>query len=161
MQRACTVCQHDQVQTIEGALIAGVTQRTIARRFGVSRGALYRHKQDGRVRARLERAREEREAAQADALLAQVRALQERTLRLLEQADADGSLGAAVRALREARGNLALLAKLLGGVGERPRVNLAQSAEWLEVRGAVLAALVPYPEARLAVAERLRALGAG
>ena len=59
------------------------------------------------------------------------------------------------------KGQTELLAKLLGELDERPQVNVLISPEWVNVRAALLAALLPYPEARLAVAGRLRVLEGG
>src|SRR3954453_21307670 len=63
--------------------------------------------------------------------------------------------------VRETRGCLELLAKLLGELDERPQVNLLLAPEWRTVRGALLAALAGFPEARAAVARQLLALEAG
>ena len=48
-----------------------------------------------------------------------------------------------------------LQAKLIGELDDRPQVNLLVAPQWLELRVQILAALQPYPEARLAVAEAL------
>jgi hypothetical protein len=56
-------------------------------------------------------------------------------------------------AIREARGNVELLAKLLGELDERPVVNVVLIDP--EVRDAIVRALAPYGEARLAVANAL------
>ena len=62
--------------------------------------------------------------------------------------------------MREARGNLELLAKLLGELDERPVTNVMVSSEWVSVRTAMMEALSSHPEARVAVAERLKELEA-
>ncbi len=56
------------------------------------------------------------------------------------------------------KSQLELLAKLLGQLDDRPQVNLMVSPEWVAVRAALLEALGAYPEARVAVAERLMLL---
>ncbi len=53
-----------------------------------------------------------------------------------------------------------LLAKLLGQLDERPQVNVLMAPEWLQVRAALLTALAPYADARLAVAAALASLDA-
>jgi hypothetical protein len=58
-------------------------------------------------------------------------------------------------AIREARGNLELLAKLTQQLDTRPTLNLLVAPEWLTVRAVLLEALAAYPEARAAVAGRL------
>jgi hypothetical protein len=133
--------------------------RHIAARYGVSTGALQRH---GREHIpKLLAGAAEAEAADADTLLAEVRELHERTLRLLGDAEAAGDLSTALKAVREARANLELLGKLAGELNEAPTVNvLIGSAEWVQIRAVILGALDAYPPARLAVSEAL-ALEAG
>jgi len=53
-----------------------------------------------------------------------------------------------------------LLAKLLGQLDERPQVNVLMAPEWLQVRAALLTALAPYADARMAVAAALTSLDA-
>jgi hypothetical protein len=47
------------------------------------------------------------------------------------------------------------LARLAGELKDSPTINLVLSAEWLTVQAAVLTALEPHPEARLAVSSAL------
>ena len=112
-----------------------------------------RHKAN-HLPAKLVMAEKAGEAAEAGTLLEQVRDLQGRALSILEKAEAAGELRTALGAIREARGNLELLAKLLGKL-EPPTVNLVVSAEWLELRAVIVGALEPHPEPRESV---LRAL---
>jgi len=150
MPRSCTVCTHKSRAEIDRALVAGEAFRHIAARFDTSTGALQRHKAD-HLPVTLVKAQEAEEVAQADALLDQVRDLQARGLAILGKAEAAGELRTALAAIREARGNLKLLAKLLGELDERPQVNVLVSTEWLELRAVVVGALEPHPEAREAV----------
>jgi hypothetical protein len=101
------------------------------------------------------------EIAQADVLLDQMQDLQARTLAILEAAEATKQHRTALSAIREARSNLELLAKLLGELDERPVTNILVSAEWISVRTAMMEVLGPYQQARVAVAERLSELEAG
>ena len=116
-----------------------------------------RHKAD-HLPVTLVRAQGAAEVARADDLLGQVRGLHETTLGILAKAERAGELRTALGAIREARGNLELLAKLLGEIDDRPQVAvLIASAEWQATRARLVAALLPYPEARAAVAEVLNA----
>ena len=161
MPRACTVCMHKNRPTIDRALVGGEEAlRTISDRFGVSKTALIRHK-DAHLPAALIKARKVEEVVRADELLSQVRDLQGRTLSILTASEEAGELRTALAAIREARGNLELLAKLLGELDEHPQVNILVSVVWLTIRTAIMVALVPYPEARSAVAEALLELEAG
>ena len=44
MPRRCTVCDHLERHSIDEALVVGATYRGVARRFGLSESAVYRHK---------------------------------------------------------------------------------------------------------------------
>jgi transposase-like protein len=157
MPRPCTVCAHSDLDAIDAALVAGGSLRDIARRFGLSKDAVARHR-DEHLPAALTEARDAEDAARADDLLAQVRQLQVRAHRILDRAEQTGDLRTALGAIREARGNLELLAKLLGELNDQPTVNVMVSPEWVSIRTVIIAALGPYPEARAAVADRLLAL---
>ncbi len=154
MPRKCTICGHKSRSQIDRALVERQPFRTIADRFGASKTALLRH-HDDHLPSSLLKAQAAREAAQADALLAQVVDLRDKALDVLEQAEGAADLRAAVSAIREARGCVELLGKLAGQLKDAPTINLVLSAEWLTVQAAVLTALEPHPDARLAVAGAL------
>jgi|GEM_PF-460771 len=160
MPRTCTVCSHPERAAINAALVNGESLRNIAERFGTSATALHRHKAE-HLPAALTQATEAAEVAQADDLLAQVRDLQRRTLTILQTAERAGDLRVALAAIGQARGNLELLARLLGELQEQQIAVqiLVASPEWLRVRAAILTVLDPYPAARLAVAEALHDAG--
>jgi hypothetical protein len=112
--RTCTVCTHPDRPAIDAALLAGEPFRHIAARTGTSTGALQRHK-DEHLPAALIHAQEAEQVAQADDLFAQVRDLQRRTLRILDDAEQAGDRRTAPAAVREARGNLELLEGVRAG----------------------------------------------
>jgi len=53
------------------------------------------------------------------------------------------------------QGQLELVAKLIGELQQEGTVNIILAPEWVEMRTVILTALVPYPDARLAVAHAL------
>jgi len=157
MPRRCTICQHPHRTEVDAALVNGDVFRTIAYRFGCSEAALKRHKAD-HIPALLAKSQDAATVANADTLLDQVRTLQRRALNILTLAENAGDLRAATAAIREARGCIELLSRLTGELDERATVNvLVLSADWLAVRSRLLAALEPFHDARLAVAEVLDA----
>ena len=161
MPRRCTVCDRPKRHSIDEALVSGAPYRGIAKRFGLSESAVYRHKSE-HLPAHLLKAREVEEAAQADDLLDQVRNLQAYALDILESAEEAGDLRTALAAISQARGNLQLLANLTGELDERPVVNVLVSAEWAAIRATIVEVLGPYPsEVRSAVSEALLELEAG
>jgi hypothetical protein len=157
MPRRCTVCDHPGRHGIDEALVSGAPYRSVAKRFGLSESAVYRHKTE-HLPAHLLKAKEVEEVVQADDLLDQVRNLQAHALDILERAQKAGDLRTALAAISQARGNLELLGKLAGELDERPVVNLNVSPEWLELRAVIVGALEPHPAAHRAV---LRALESG
>ncbi len=160
MPRSCTVCEHSNREAIDEALVGGASNRSVASLYDVSEAAVRRHKAN-HLPAKLVMAQAAEEVAQADSLLEQVRDLQERALDILDKAEEAGELRTALGAIREARGNLELLAKLLGELDERPVVNLNLSPEWLELRAVIVGALESHPAAHRAVLRALESTGNG
>jgi hypothetical protein len=160
MPRRCTVCAHLQRQDIDELLVSGGPYRSIAKRFGLSESAVYRHKTE-HLPVHLSKARAANEVAQADNLLDQVRNLQGHALDILERAEKTGDLRTALAAISQARGNLELLGKLAGELDERPVVNLILSPQWLELRTVIVGALEPHPAAHRAILRALESVGNG
>ncbi len=117
MPRVCTICQHSERESIDSALLDGQPYRGIARRFGASASAVYRHSEH--LPKNLVQAREAAEVTRADDLLGQVRDLQQRALGVLTRAESTGDLRAATAAIREARGCLEFLGRLAGQLAEQ------------------------------------------
>lgn len=160
MARRCSICAHERRGDIDALLLEGAPFRHIASRFGVSTGALQRHKAE-HLPAELLKSREAEELASADNLLAQLRDLQQRTLRILEAAEGSKEDHlVALRAVGEARRNLELLARLTELLGPDTQVNLNVTID-ARVQQVILDALAPYPEARLAVADALGEIEGG
>ena len=160
MPRSCTVCAHPKREEIDRALVGGASNRSVASLYDASEAAVRRHKAN-HLPAKLVMAQAVEEVAEADALLGQVKGLQGRAYALLDKAEEAGELRTALSAIREARGNLELLAKLLGELDERPVVNLNVSPEWLELRTVIVTALEPHPEALGAVVGALEGTEGG
>jgi len=158
--RACTVCTHPDLEAINRALVEGTPNRRIASQHDVTERAVRNHKAN-HLPETLAKAQEAEEVAQADDLLGQVQDLQARTLAILEAAEGSREHRTALAAIREARSNLELLAKLLGELDERPQVNLLISPEWLELRAVIITALEPHPQALRAVVGALESGGNG
>jgi hypothetical protein len=145
------VCTHPDKEAIDEALVGGTALSALAAKYrDISEDALGRHKAN-HLPAKLVMAEQAAEVVEANNLLAQVGDLQRRVLAILDKAEEAGELRTALSAIKEARGNLELLAKLLGELDERPVVNLNISPEWLELRAVIVGALEPHPEALRAV----------
>jgi len=151
MPRVCTICNHTDRQPIESALLKGDPLRGISALYRVSEDALARHR-DKHLPEKLAQATQAAVLADANNLLDQVRNLQSRALTILSQAEQAGDLRTALQAIREARGNLELLARLVGELQDNQTVNLLVSPDWLQLRNLILRALQDFPDARLSVA---------
>jgi hypothetical protein len=154
MPRRCTICGHKSRAKIDQALVERQAFRNIAAQFRVSTSALVRHSDD-HLPSALVKAQEAKEAADADALLAQIVGLRDEGLGVLEKAKEAEDLHTVLNAIKVTQGTIELLAKLAGQLRDAPTINLVLSAEWQAVQANVLTALDPYPDARLAVAHAL------
>jgi hypothetical protein len=157
MARPCTICTHPEREAIDARLVEGESFRNIVERYDVSLGAVNRHNAS-HIPEALARAAEASEVAHADNLLDQVRRLQASTLNILRKAEKAEEYRTALMAIREARGNLELLARLMGELNEGAVVNVLVNPEWHHVRTVIVESLGPYPEARAAVAVALEEL---
>jgi hypothetical protein len=157
LARTCMICEHPQVADIDAALATRTTLVTkIARDFGVPYDPLYRHRQH--MHRFITVSPRAAQVVQADTLLDQVEALRVRAMRILDKAEQVGDYRGAAPAIREARGCLELLARLMGEIKDQggTTINLVVSPQWVAVRGVIIAALAKFPEARQAVVEALR-----
>jgi hypothetical protein len=125
MPRSCPICDHEDLDEINAALASNERIRTIAERWSVRKTALMRHRNEHLPFSAIEAKAKEAEAeeaegdAPADDLLDQVRDLQERALATLEEAEEAEELNAALRAIREVKGNLELMTEPLNELDER------------------------------------------
>ena len=150
MPRTCTICEHPEREAIDRGLVGETSNSSGASLFDVSEASVRRHKAN-HLPAKLVMAEKAAEVVQADNLLEQVRDLQQSTLNILAEAEQAKQCRTALGAIREARGNLELLAKLLGELDDGPTVNVLISLEWLELRALIVGALEPYSDARESV----------
>src|SRR5215212_5633540 len=155
--RPCSICTHLDRPAIDQAMVNHRPFRAISRQFGVSKDAVLRHHDDHLPEA-LTKAKAASETAQAEDLLAQLRALRSKAMALLLAAERAGDIRTALAGVREARATLELLLEVEQRIDRRPTLNLLMAPEWLHTRSTLLDALRPFPEARTAVAARLVAL---
>lgn len=160
MDKRCTVCAHEARDAINEALVSGTRQCELVARYGLSKHAISRHSLH-HIPAKLAKAREAMEVAEADNLLGLVLEHQATARRIAKDAEATGEKRTVLLAVRELLRIVELQAKLAGQLSDGPTVNVVLAPQWLEVRNAMLVALSPYPEARTAVAARLLELEAG
>ncbi len=127
MPRSCVACSHPDQAAIDQAIVSGEPFRRIGTRFEISEASVRRHKRD-HLPVAVSKAHEVEEEVRGDDLLGQVRSLQQKALDILKTAEQAGDLKVALGAIREARGCMELLAKLVYVLakdreGEEARVN--------------------------------------
>ncbi len=161
MPQICTICSHPQRPEINAALISSESRlRNIAARFTVSTGALQRHKAN-HLPASLVKAAEIADVIEAGTLLNRLKALNHETAAVLREARATDSKNneLALKVIARLEKQIELEGKLLGELQEGSTVNVILSSEWLALRSAIMAALEPYPAARLAVSGAVKNAG--
>lgn len=134
-------------------LISGASLGEASKRFGVSKDSLSRHA-NRHLSPALVAMRSAARKPKQESLQERIEGLIARAETIYEAA-AEGGRGAqALAAVKELRGCLELLGKATGELRESPQVvvNLQSSEEWQQLRSALLAALLPFPEARIAAA---------
>jgi phage protein D len=158
MPRKCSICAHPNRDSIDREIVEGKSYRDIARRFRVSKDAVYRHAQH-HLPERLVKAKEASEAAHADTLLNRIEELTQKAKQLLVfgQTEKQGKAWAA--GLRELRKSLELLAKITGELESRPEINIVTHPEYIAMRSKVLEVLRPHPDIRRELAEVLHGNG--
>ena len=121
MSRTCTVCNHPKVSEINEALLGTEAYRIIAKRFGASASAMYRHQQEHLPQA-LVRASDASEVLSADNLLEKVSGLEADARRIATTAETSGDLRVALAGIRELVRITELLPKLTGQLdGSKPQ----------------------------------------
>jgi len=140
--------------------VEGLPFRHIASRFDTSTAALKRHKSD-HLPGHVAKAQEAKQVADADDLLHQLKALRNKAISILQQAEQAGDFRTALMGIREARACIETLLEVEGELDRRGVTNIVISPEWLEIRAVVLTALQPFPAAAHAVAGRLAVIEGG
>ncbi len=159
MARPCSVCHHPERPAIDQGLVSGASSYHLAARYGVSPDAISRHFA-AHVPAALVQAQEAEDVAHAIDVVKQLKAINLAAVSILAEARKSKDHDTALKAIDRIQRQIELQARLLGELDDRPQVNVLVAPEWLAVRSAVLAALAPYPAARVAVANRLVMLDA-
>jgi hypothetical protein len=160
MPRSCSVCTHDERDSIEDAFIAGTPKRRIASHYGVSERAVRHHLRE-HLPALLALARDAEQVSRADSLLDRIEALQSRTLAILEESEQTQDHRVALAAIREARGNLELIGEVTKELDRTPTLNLHLNPEWIELRTVIVGALDGHPDARSDVLAAISSAGDG
>lgn len=152
MTGACTVCQAPEVAEIDSALLAGMSQRSVADAFRRNPSSIRRHARN-HLELRLLEAAGRRSDIRHDDLL-------DRLLRLVAEAE---EVLAASKAAGDQRGILAAVREVRDCLKIAATVTRDPSDHDVELQALVSAlgrVLPRFPDAALALASELTALGA-
>lgn len=159
MPRTCTVCNHANRADIDAALVNKASFRVVSRQYRVSTDALQRHQSSGHVLKAIAKAevavKQERDLSHALDLVQQLIDINVIARRVMTDALQSGDGKLALTACAEVLKQSEFQARIEGALKDNPTVNVLIMPEWGTIRAALLAALMPYPEARSAVAGRL------
>jgi len=137
MARPCTVCMHPRRAEIDRALVKGATERAIMEGFGLTKGAVHRHKLNcaGLAPVGTKQAREAQiEASRGTVALATLPSREEmgahyatlgdRIDGIVKSAEQSGSLAVAVQGLNTLRQTFDSMSRLAGHTGPNTQVNV-------------------------------------
>ena len=113
MTRTCAICSHKDERLINQLIISGEAERSIAKQYGISASSVHRHK--GHIQDLIQRDN----TLHANDIIGRMRALQDKTLAILECAESKQDNKIALQAVKEARCNFELIAKLTGQLEEK------------------------------------------
>jgi hypothetical protein len=124
----------------------------LAKVYGISALSLGRHKKNHLSPALVTAHKETQLKQSATSSIQQAKNLVDEAMAFLRSAKRSKNIQQGLQAIQQARSTLELYAKLSGELDERPTVtiDLSTTVEWITVRTALMQALIPYPEARLA-----------
>lgn len=159
MARVCTICSHGKRSEIEAAFVAGGSYRHIASQFDVGYKSVERHSLE-HIAQTIKASQSASEEAQAIDVVKQLKEVNDVTIAIMKESRADKKNGTALFAIDRIQKQLELQAKLLGDIDERPQINVWITSEWQAIRTTIARALLPYPDARIAVADALASLEA-
>jgi len=117
MPRTCTICNHPKRIDIDAAILRSEPLRNLAKQYGASSTALFRHKTD-HIAKQLAKAKEVSEIASATVLLDELRELAENTREVLSRAVKEENGDLALKAIARLERQLELKGRLLGEIKE-------------------------------------------
>jgi hypothetical protein len=131
--------------------------RSIVDRWSVSPTALARHKSE-----HLTVPAATGSPSEPDNLLDRLKALNSATAAILKDARAGGAKNndLALKAIAHVEKQIEMERGWLAAAAEKSAVNLSSAPEWQQLRAVILTALEPFPEARLALAQAVKHVGA-
>jgi len=153
MARSCTVCISSDLVAIDKALVAGLSQAAISAKFKVGEAAIQRHRKS-HLSPALVAVKTRRDSLRATGNVNRLEGGVDLVEEQLYAAAEAGDSSLVLKTFREYRSGLELLAKMMGEYDEKPTttINVLASPEVAQLATALMIALAPYPQARIAAA---------
>lgn len=154
--RPCSACNHPDRNEIDRQLLnPNVTMTEIGRIYNIHPRNLCRHRNTHLSKLLRSEAALEVVAAEAErgaSLIDQVATMRDRAIQILNKAESTKNHDTALRAVREARSCIELMGKLDGVIREGTVINnVFNGPAWVTLQTNLMAALLPFPDAREAV----------
>ena len=112
MPRSCKVCSHDEVKSIDKAIVSGESLRKIAERYDIHYSTICRHKQH--LASKIQAASVITAAREGLSVMQQVSDFMQKAHDLLNTAEQANDTKTAIQAVRECRSCLELMARISG-----------------------------------------------
>jgi hypothetical protein len=154
MGRKCTVCTHPKRGEIDRELFYQKSCHSIAAKYGLNHQAVANHR-NLHLLPVLAQAEAADEMVRSESLWSELRRLKLHGWRFLERAERKNDSPSIAAAIREVRSCIELCAKLEGQIQENTVINVINLPQWQVLQQVLITALEDFPEARLAVADRL------
>lgn len=154
--RTCTICIHPNRAEIESAIASGLSFRSISNQFEVGEASVQRHAAS-HISGLIQSSQAAKDEARGLDVVKQLVYINNVTTDILKEARANKKNGIALFAVDRIIKQLELQAKLLGDI-DKPQINIYVSPEWRGIRDRIVLALIPYPDARVVVAQELAQL---
>jgi hypothetical protein len=177
MTARCKTCHHPNRADIDVALARGFNAGELSRKFGLPISSVQRHRRNGHVPPSVIAAFPKHRSDLSVEALAQLRAdesagvllhlAQQRRLLLKAQdaAEAEGDREWSIRCTTALHRNIELTARAVGefaqherAVNQTANLTIMMTADYVKLRAGLIAALRPYPAARVAVGKVLAEL---
>ena len=157
MAKTCSICRSKHSEAVTLELLRETPVREIGDKYGFASSTVQRHKQHTK---QLPEIVQQQDVVEVKTALLQMRELERRADMIYQQAaEADPKL--ALQCLKEMRGIARTYAEITGELSKQATVthqhlHMHQAPEWVSLRGQMLSALQPYPDAREAL---IKAIG--
>jgi hypothetical protein len=155
MPRSCTTCLHPQLPEIAADMANGVSDVQIAKRYGLARSSVQRHRQHLGVPSSMVAGERKGAAFQALSSLPSVGEVNQAYASITSRIDAialkaeqEGSLAVALMGLKELRSTVTAQAQLAGhvGSGQAVQVNTQVKVDLGQAVKELIGALRPRPD---------------